>query len=500
MGTNVQVKPQAKTRAALSPAGTVRLLQVEPERQAELEASLPDLAAQMDRAARLGHNLGAISVSNAVPIIQRQMPPQEDEEEELQMQREPAALQRQQIAEEEEEELQRQAVPEEEEELQMKRDDQRVGVEGGKVLPAVESAINRARGVGQPLDSAVQTQMGERLGHDFSAVRVHTDAQAHALNEQLSAKAFTTGRDIFFRQGEYDLASSSGRELIGHELAHVVQQSTGRVRGDGSGMTVRPAGDAFEKEADSQAKRTATLDRRGVFPQAGSLKAERRMGSSNAFLGGSASPIQRNGQDLALLSVPVDFLYVVKRNRLWLKSPDTILNEANRILAPKAGIVLTLGSDNQILVEEIIASVNEKVAGLGVPYASKADAFDMVVREKAQSMRPTGKISLFVFNMDFPGVPGVRGKSYHAGSTFPIHTIQEAFAQFIQESNWRGVATVYYPAAGRIGETVAHEVGHVLLGSGKHHDNPGNLMADATVRSGTNLEHGQVDLIRAAAQ
>jgi hypothetical protein len=131
---------------------------------------------------------------------------------------------------------------------------QRVGLEGGLVPPEVEAAINRARGGGQPLEGAVQAQMSEALGHDFSRVRVHTDSEANDLNRQLSAKAFTTGSDIFFERGVYEPGSSSGRELIAHELSHVVQQSSGRVNGDGSGMTVRPAGEAFEQEADRVAE------------------------------------------------------------------------------------------------------------------------------------------------------------------------------------------------------------------------------------------------------
>lgn len=153
--------------------------------------------------------------------------------------------------------VQRQA--EEEEEIQMKPDSRPVGPEGGKVPPQVESAINRARGGGQPLESTVQEHMSETLGHDFSGVRVHTGSEANTLNRQLSAKAFTTGGDIFFRRGEYNPGSSSGRELIAHELSHVVQQNTGRVRGGGSGMTVRPADDAFEQEADTLSKTAAPV-------------------------------------------------------------------------------------------------------------------------------------------------------------------------------------------------------------------------------------------------
>jgi hypothetical protein len=77
------------------------------------------------------------------------------------------------------------------------------------------------------------------------------------LNQQLSAKAFTTGQDIFFRQGAYDPGSGNGRELIAHELTHVVQQSTGAVSGGGGGtMHVNPPGDSFEQEADAMARQS----------------------------------------------------------------------------------------------------------------------------------------------------------------------------------------------------------------------------------------------------
>jgi hypothetical protein len=113
--------------------------------------------------------------------------------------------------------------------------------------------INQARSSGQNLDTSVQQKMGEAFNTDFSSVQVHTNDEAHGLNQSLSAKAFTTGNDIFFRQGEYNPQTSSGQELIAHELTHVVQQSTGRVE-SGGGMTVNAPGDQFEQEADSAAK------------------------------------------------------------------------------------------------------------------------------------------------------------------------------------------------------------------------------------------------------
>ncbi len=134
---------------------------------------------------------------------------------------------------------------------------QRNGDGGFELDDETAGRINQARGSGQALDSAVQKQMNETMGHDFSGVRVHTSPEADDLNQQLRAKAFTTGQDIFFRQGVYEPNSSSGRELIAHELTHVVQQSSGAVGGSGDRMTVNPPGDSFEQEADAVARQAA---------------------------------------------------------------------------------------------------------------------------------------------------------------------------------------------------------------------------------------------------
>src|SRR5579859_781911 len=99
-----------------------------------------------------------------------------------------------------------------------------VGAEGGEAPADVQSQISQARGGGQPIDDGAQRQVGQVLGADLSRVRVHTDAQSDQLNQSLAAKAFTTGSDIFFSQGAYEPQSASGKQLLAHELAHVVQQ------------------------------------------------------------------------------------------------------------------------------------------------------------------------------------------------------------------------------------------------------------------------------------
>jgi Domain of unknown function (DUF4157) len=96
---------------------------------------------------------------------------------------------------------------------------------GGEASTQLSSEINNQRGGGQPLEVSLQQSMGRAMGADFSRVRVHTDGQSDRLNRSIQAEAFTTGHDVFFRQGTYQPTSRGGQELIAHELTHVVQQN-----------------------------------------------------------------------------------------------------------------------------------------------------------------------------------------------------------------------------------------------------------------------------------
>lgn len=87
-----------------------------------------------------------------------------------------------------------------------------------------ESAINGMRGGGQPLPGDTRGFMESRFGRDFGDVRVHTGNDAGQLSKNLSARAFTTGKDIFFNDGQFAPNSHAGRQLLAHELTHVVQQ------------------------------------------------------------------------------------------------------------------------------------------------------------------------------------------------------------------------------------------------------------------------------------
>ncbi len=75
-------------------------------------------------------------------------------------------------------------------------------------------------GRGQSLPTNLQRQMENRLGQDFSDVKVHQGPHA----QQIGAQAFAHGNNLHFAPGQYQPTTSAGRELIAHELTHVVQQ------------------------------------------------------------------------------------------------------------------------------------------------------------------------------------------------------------------------------------------------------------------------------------
>jgi hypothetical protein len=146
---------------------------------------------------------------------------QEQPEEELQRQPSISDLQRSPLPLE----VQREAMPAEEELQASSILQRREAIARGEASTDLDTAINSARGGGQPLDAGLQRSMGQAMGADFSGVRVHTDAKSDELNQSIQAKAFTTGKDVFFRSGAYEPGSRGGQELLAHELTHVVQQS-----------------------------------------------------------------------------------------------------------------------------------------------------------------------------------------------------------------------------------------------------------------------------------
>jgi Domain of unknown function (DUF4157) len=90
------------------------------------------------------------------------------------------------------------------------------------VAPAsVDSVLSSP---GSPLEPGLQQDMGQRFGHDFSRVRVHTDAAAARSAQDVNATAYTVGNNIVFGANSFMPETRNGLKLLAHELTHVIQQ------------------------------------------------------------------------------------------------------------------------------------------------------------------------------------------------------------------------------------------------------------------------------------
>ncbi|MGF1704611.1 eCIS core domain-containing protein [Enterovibrio baiacu] len=95
------------------------------------------------------------------------------------------------------------------------------------------------------LSEALRARAEQTFGTALPDVNIHTGAKAQTYASALQAKAFTTGSDVYFGAGFYQPNTTSGLQLIGHELTHVMQQRRGL-----SFAKLQGTGDAYEKEAD----------------------------------------------------------------------------------------------------------------------------------------------------------------------------------------------------------------------------------------------------------
>ena len=126
-------------------------------------------------------------------------------------------------------------------------------VDGEMAGMVVEEAGQKS--AGRALDPAVRGEMERGFGADLSDVRVHTDTAAGSAADALNARAFTTGRDVYFGAGQYSADTKSGKTLLAHELAHTLQSGdAAAAKGTGSGWSVSSPSDPAEQAADRAAE------------------------------------------------------------------------------------------------------------------------------------------------------------------------------------------------------------------------------------------------------
>ncbi len=118
-----------------------------------------------------------------------------------------------------------------------------------EILPS----LHQSQGKALPPD--VLLMMQRLLNHSFADVTIHIDNYADEHAATLDARAFTIGNQIFFREDSYQPETSSGRELLAHELTHVIQWRQGRVPEANGSIQVSSPGDSLEQEAAAAGRR-----------------------------------------------------------------------------------------------------------------------------------------------------------------------------------------------------------------------------------------------------
>jgi Domain of unknown function (DUF4157) len=130
---------------------------------------------------------------------------------------------------------------------------QRRAVDNRSEHTEVPSIVHEVlRSPGRPLDAETRAFMEPRFGHDFSHVRVHTDAKAAASALAVNALAYTVGRDVVFGSGQYAPATGVGQSLLAHELAHIIQLQVSSANTAGS-LRIAELGTGWENEANEAA-------------------------------------------------------------------------------------------------------------------------------------------------------------------------------------------------------------------------------------------------------
>lgn len=130
-------------------------------------------------------------------------------------------------------------------------------------------------GPAQPLAPELASHFSRAYGQDLSQVRVHP---ASPVPGGLGARALTTGKDVAFAAGEYRPESTEGRKLIGHELAHVVQQSSGKQGPQAKGLS----SDSLEQQADQAAEAAVSGGEVPELAPAGGEQVQAKAGPGQA--------------------------------------------------------------------------------------------------------------------------------------------------------------------------------------------------------------------------
>ncbi|MEV5508654.1 eCIS core domain-containing protein [Streptomyces orinoci] len=226
------------------------------------------------------------------------------------------------------------------------------------------------RAPGQPLDSRVRAELEPRMNADFSDVRVHTGPAADEAAASVGARAFTAGSHIVFRHGQYAPDSRQGRQVLAHELTHVLQQRAGAVAGvdRGDGIRVSEPTDRYERAAEAVA--------RGVLTESPPLGGHCAPGAPAS---GGQLAVQRAGEETATgaqggrLSVPtsargIEWDWPGVGEQIIVKLPKRLLQQKHMTSIKESLLKEYLVSQTKSLLE---GSLSVKIDSIRNKHLSK---------------------------------------------------------------------------------------------------------------------------------
>jgi hypothetical protein len=147
------------------------------------------------------------------------------------------------------------------------------------------------RSSGRPLEPAVRQTMESRFRHDFSRVRVHTDARAAESARAVGASAYTVGEHVAFAASRYSPGTPAGAHLLAHELVHVQQQAGSTSPTLMPRLEVGEARSSLEREAEEAADTVAVGRTARVVGRSDGRRLQRHPDDVVAYSGGQTGTI-----------------------------------------------------------------------------------------------------------------------------------------------------------------------------------------------------------------
>jgi hypothetical protein len=215
----------------------------------------------------------------------------------------------------------------------------------------LEGKLDSSKGGGNGLDSKTKREMETGFGTDFSNVKIHTDASAVQMSQELGAHAFTNGNDVYFNNGKYNPDSKEGKHLLAHELTHTVQQTGGKQK---SGTIQKLAIENHPEDLQAERPENPQFKSNPPLEKANDNQMLISTGQKGQYVAELQQGLMEAGQSLPKFGADGDF-GTETRNAVIGFQTDSRLNKIDGIVGPE-----TMGTLDNILVEKKGGGKKEK--------------------------------------------------------------------------------------------------------------------------------------------